>query len=194
MKKIITMMVVLAVAGMAQASLINVGGNFNSGVGGHVYEYIDGDGDTAGLFTSGFTAYVINSSTVDPSLVDGMDPLTLSAVTDTAVSGLGLTIVSGIGKKVALTGETINVPDNSDVYTILVSELGDWAMVLDAPTDVGVFDPAAAYTPTQTIPAADVTIAMGSQDWLAVVPEPATIGLMGIAGLGMFLARRRSRS
>jgi len=26
-----------------------------------------------------------------------------------------------------------------------------------------------------------------------VVPEPATIGLMGIAGLGMFLARRKSR-
>jgi hypothetical protein len=28
---------------------------------------------------------------------------------------------------------------------------------------------------------------------LQVVPEPATIGLMGVAGLGMFLARRKSR-
>ena len=28
---------------------------------------------------------------------------------------------------------------------------------------------------------------------LQVVPEPATLGLMGIAGLGMFLARKKAR-
>ncbi len=36
--------------------------------------------------------------------------------------------------------------------------------------------------------AADGVAAMGT-----VIPEPATIGLMGIAGLGMFLARKKSR-
>ena len=33
----------------------------------------------------------------------------------------------------------------------------------------------------------------GIQSNIEVVPEPATLGLMGVAGLGMFLARRKSR-
>ncbi|WP_372808530.1 PEP-CTERM sorting domain-containing protein [Pontiella sp.] len=28
---------------------------------------------------------------------------------------------------------------------------------------------------------------------IEVIPEPATLGLMGVAGLGMFLARRKAR-
>lgn len=36
------------------------------------------------------------------------------------------------------------------------------------------------------------TVSIDSQG-TTVVPEPATIGLMGIAGLGMFLARRKAR-
>ncbi len=35
--------------------------------------------------------------------------------------------------------------------------------------------------------------AAGTAGQFEVVPEPATIGLMGIAGLGMFLARRKAR-
>jgi len=38
------------------------------------------------------------------------------------------------------------------------------------------------------------TFAGGSVDTnVQVIPEPATIGMMGIAGLGMFLARRKAR-
>ena len=42
-----------------------------------------------------------------------------------------------------------------------------------------------------SILAAPVTI---DADGLQVIPEPATFGLMGIAGLGMFLARKKTRS
>ncbi len=42
--------------------------------------------------------------------------------------------------------------------------------------------------PTQTLTLGDV------QTGVQVIPEPATLGLMGVAGLGMFLARRKARA
>ena len=39
----------------------------------------------------------------------------------------------------------------------------------------------------------DVTFDFTGSEWVAI-PEPATIGLMGIAGIGMFLARRKVRA
>ena len=35
-------------------------------------------------------------------------------------------------------------------------------------------------------------LSFAAQPWVAI-PEPATLGLMGIAGLGMFLARKKAR-
>ncbi len=43
---------------------------------------------------------------------------------------------------------------------------------------------------TASITSAPILI---TADGLQVVPEPATLGLMGVAGLGMFLARRKVR-
>jgi hypothetical protein len=43
-------------------------------------------------------------------------------------------------------------------------------------------------------PSIDVLIAASRGTGIEVIPEPATIGMMGIAGLGMFLARRKARS
>ncbi len=48
----------------------------------------------------------------------------------------------------------------------------------------------------QTVWTADIVGLGGvgiSDNGTTVVPEPATLGLMGVAGLGMFLARRKSR-
>lgn len=52
-------------------------------------------------------------------------------------------------------------------------------------------DQAAAGTPAPAL-AQQVEITSLVAD-TTVIPEPATIGLMGIAGLGMFLARRKAR-
>jgi hypothetical protein len=43
-------------------------------------------------------------------------------------------------------------------------------------------------------PSPGVTFDPGGVTAVNVVPEPATLGLMGIAGLGMYLARRKTRS
>lgn len=40
---------------------------------------------------------------------------------------------------------------------------------------------------------AQSNFSFSGKSWSQVVPEPATIGLMGVAGLGMFLARRKTR-
>ncbi|MDF7805830.1 PEP-CTERM sorting domain-containing protein [Pontiellaceae bacterium B12219] len=49
-------------------------------------------------------------------------------------------------------------------------------------------DPTSDYDTTMLSVSTDIA-AYGTQ----VVPEPATLGLMGIAGLGMFLARKKTR-
>ena len=56
---------------------------------------------------------------------------------------------------------------------------------------VASLDPGASPPP---LPAAyDLGLPAVNVAFGLVVPEPATIGLMGIAGLGMFLARRKTR-
>lgn len=46
--------------------------------------------------------------------------------------------------------------------------------------------------PDQAPPTTPIAFDFTGQSWQAI-PEPATIGLMGIAGLGMFLARKKTR-
>ncbi|MDF7825020.1 PEP-CTERM sorting domain-containing protein, partial [Pontiellaceae bacterium B12227] len=54
-----------------------------------------------------------------------------------------------------------------------------------------IVDQAAAGSPA---PATPQNVAIPSLDAnVTVIPEPATLGLLGIAGLGMFLARRKAR-
>ncbi len=196
MKKTMAVLAVVAVSGMAHASLINWGGNFKQGAGGGVYEYTDGDGDTGGQFTSAFTAYLINSSTFNPLIQDGMSLVDLSAVTGSALASSPIFIKdAGIGQQTAITlTPSVSVPDGTDVYTVLVNADSSWAMIVDVtPANVGAFDPAVGYVPTLGVDTSESLIAMGTQDWVQVVPEPATIGLMGVAGLGMFLARKKAR-
>jgi len=53
-------------------------------------------------------------------------------------------------------------------------------------------DPATIYQ-ENSVPGAAFSTQLLNQNGSTVIPEPATIGLMGIAGLGMFLARRKNR-
>lgn len=55
------------------------------------------------------------------------------------------------------------------------------------------YDPLSAGTTYSDNMAADVGDIWIDSQGTTVVPEPATIGLMGVAGIGMFLARKKSR-
>lgn len=66
-------------------------------------------------------------------------------------------------------------------------EVGDWIAISSGFT-VNELDPGGAPpAATQNFAAGDLTTNV------QVIPEPATLGLMGVAGLGMFLARRKAR-
>ncbi|HOU21336.1 MAG TPA: PEP-CTERM sorting domain-containing protein, partial [Kiritimatiellia bacterium] len=70
------------------------------------------------------------------------------------------------------------VPANSSSYLVLDTEA----------RNVGAYDPQVSYTPGRAIPAAGL-IQFNGQTWQAI-PEPATLGLLGLGTLVMALRRK----
>lgn len=73
---------------------------------------------------------------------------------------------------------------------------GEWFLDTGAvDASAWVFDAQNTATIYQgnAVPGADFTTLDLNSGGTSVIPEPATFGLMGIAGLGMFLARKKAR-
>ncbi|VGO21231.1 hypothetical protein SCARR_03303 [Pontiella sulfatireligans] len=87
----------------------------------------------------------------------------------------------------------VDVADDIPLYTVLFNNadklLASQYLVVDAAT-VGSGAVQAPGTPVGYTLGAPV----GTWQTVVAIPEPATLGLMGIAGLGMYLARKKVRS
>mgnify|MGYP003573283988 CR=1 FL=1 len=165
MRKLMAVMLVLAVAVAAQADLRTYNSLFTAANVPLTGTEVDGDG-------FGW-AVSFDSSTLGE--VDETTALTLGWIT-----GFGYTVNAG---------------------SFTVNELDTVSAVLyDAPSSGSALNfivSAPVVVPDLTDPIApgsnEVTFDFSGSSWEAI-PEPATIGLMGIAGLGMFLARKKVRA
>lgn len=171
--------VVLALAGAAQASLIGLEGVFADGSSTFSY-----DGKT---FEDGWAIQVYQS----PSATINFD-ITLSALYQTSVN-----VSTGTfpwENSVTISTVSMNVTDGSYIYPVLfdnaVPANSTSYLVLDtAARNVGAYDPQVSYTPGRTIPATENTVQFSGQTWQPI-PEPATMGLLGLGALAMVLRRK----
>ncbi len=190
MKKIITMMMVVAVAGVAVADLA-----------------IDLKNNSGLVYQPGTTTFV------DRVLVQLIWAPTLNGIAQTD-GGLdagefllnSLVTTSGFAGTFSDQPQGILVYESADVGNANIQNgyffvrLFDDAGVAngDFYLQQAVFGPDLLeydYMLISTIYGTNATIDGGQLDaqGLTVIPEPATLSLMGIAGLGMFLARRKVR-
>lgn len=211
MKKVIIALAVMAMAVGSHADIyasmfVDFGVWGNGAEGGIVDDVvgtkilatvIDGNGD--GIDYQNGNQVVYNPNTGAMNLLGndtliGEFSLTIDAAGTFQNEGFGLiSIVGGAG-----------IANTADAYIVVNgTQLGDWAWVGQQGVDFNVFEDKifGATPPTpQTVSFAGTAdgstsnaIADGSIA-VAVIPEPATFGLMGIAGLGLFLARKKARS
>ena len=90
--------------------------------------------------------------------------------------------------------------DNSFVYSVLFNTAvapttGDRYLLLDTVAhNVGAYDPIVWYTPGHDIPYSG-NVTFNGQTWqdIPAVPEPATMGLLGLGALVLAL-RRKTRA
>lgn len=191
MKKLIVTLTALAVVGVAQADIY---ANLSAGFG------IGGNGAAGGIVDP------IDGTTVQLVLIggggDGLDYINGNQINVAGFTGndtlLGLisTVVTGSGSDFSDWAGTINgditAPNAADTWIrVMGVQNGDW--VYEQAISFADLDP----TDPLQLPEAiffDNGGAGGTADGsVTVIPEPATIGLMGIAGLGMFLARKKAR-
>jgi hypothetical protein len=143
--------------------------------------------------------YTINSITTTPDIGGGNDPA-IGAVTwaaellrvsdDTVLETTSILGYQGPGVGYFVQGlVTDPIVEGTTVYMTLYNNIDANSATYfmeSAPYDLQDLD-----NPWSS-PADQVNIDFSGSSWVAV-PEPATIGLMGIAGIGMFLARRKAR-
>ncbi len=197
MKRIIVGMVAVAMVGVSHADIyanmqvgFGVGGNGDSGgivdstLGTEIIlQVISGGGDGLNYAEAGKVQY--NSG----FLVAGNDVLltTISGfVSNAAGSDFSdfATAVNGI----------ITELDSIDTW-VRVSGVADGNWVFEQAISFASLDSTDPFVTPETI-FYDNAGAGGSADGsvqVQVIPEPGTLGLMGIAGLGMFLARKKAR-
>ncbi|MDZ8117920.1 PEP-CTERM sorting domain-containing protein [Pontiella agarivorans] len=196
MKKAIVALVAVAMVGVANADIY---ANLSAGFG------ISGAGSAGGIVDA------IDGTTVVLQVIDGGgDGLDYAAPGVIQYNGGLLTA----GNDILLGTLTANVTGGGGDYSdwaATISGIVQYSYVSDAYFRVSgiedgdwVYEGSAAFADIDTSdPKAtpefvffDEGGAGGAADGsvtVQVIPEPATIGLMGIAGLGMFLARRKAR-
>jgi hypothetical protein len=187
MKKLVALLAVGAMVASASADLTS----FNW-VGGKVYD------QTGTAFASGTGVVTAQTSLFDLSgfvfdnggqlQINIADIPSMYAIADLAVAGAfagGKYSTSFAEGDATVAGQTAYLVVKNGLGAI---EMGDYIGLSASSYEIVDLQPGSdpAATP-QNFSGGDVTTN------IEVVPEPATIGLMGIAGLGMFLARKKSR-
>ncbi len=203
MKKTIVMLAAVALVSGVYADIFanpffgyGVGGNGNGGgivnnTQGTliVMQVINGGGDGLDYVAPGIVNYNQPGGVFD---LAGNDSLigtvfgTVSATPGSDYSDFGTLIAGSVGG--------FGTPWVADTY-VRVSGIGqnDWVWESAvAFTDGDYSDP--KTLPENVDVDGSVAVSADGSVTVNVIPEPATIGLMGIAGLGLFLARKKARS
>ena len=181
MKSIIAMFVAFAVATVASADIaINLVNNAGysatdlTGTAQYTVQLVANDGGAA--------------TTVDASNLLGAGDTLLTSYT-TAVGFAGTFGSQGVG--------TYSTPSSGNVV-IRIFDLGagngavgsQWEVAASAFTEYDSLNPGTNYS-TDGIVSSPFTLGT-SGTAVNVIPEPATIGLLGIAGAGLYAARRKT--
>ncbi len=202
MKKLIIALAVASAVGVARADLfaslgvdygITASNTDNGGLVDNILgkqimvQVIAGGGDGLG-FTGGKFQYNKDTSSF---LMAGNDTLIESfvfSITDTGADafqdqGLGILSLVG-GNGTAWADDTFivasGIEDGNQVFSVAQAFINDdYSDAKKLPQAVKFGLEGSAADPSTTV---------------QVIPEPATVGLLGVAGLGLFLARRKARS
>ncbi len=194
MKKTIAFLIAIAVAGVASADMmyanINVGyGLYNSaGNAGFVTDVVGNEitmqvvSGNSGITLGGPLSYVVDLSMLGTVLGTSTRAIETTGVWWDYATGLAVDVAwqtYDADAWVVLTGT-----GTDEVYVALVS-----TYIVDRAYDQKALPNVIAIDSPDGQVAHSVQLNANA----IVIPEPATIGLMGIAGLGMFLARRKVR-
>ena len=162
----------VATADIVAIDFVNLAGFEGSFAGDYTIQLVHNPSDVATLVELN----LLGSGDVELTQVDSLSP---NAATFSS---------QGVGQyDIASTGEIV-IRVIEENYT--VGSVGSqWVVASSAFTAYDSLNPATIYSTEGIIPGG---FSEGSSGELfTVVPEPATIGLMGIAGLGLFVARRK---
>jgi hypothetical protein len=197
MKKVMSLTVAMATlfAGVATADLAVDWANSNM----PVYD-VGGTGSTGPFIEGGLIQLIwssagISTATAGGYAVNSGSLLAGEYLLDSSVTG-GYGLWSGQGgifDDATVAGADIN---SGYFFTRIFEDTGaegEWFVdvnLVDA--SVYVYDASAPNTTYSANAVGGVSV-MIDQAGTYVVPEPATIGLMGVAGIGMFLTRRKVR-
>ena len=186
MKKVLTMMAVLTVAAVATADLA-----YFQMDGGKLFDESD-SAVSAGTYVEGAVIMFTNLNlSVSGGVISIMDVMAPFATVDMTVGP------AFAGGKYKLTDTFAERPSSAIGETAWLVfdpngggiQVGDFIGISSVGSEI--LDMAAAGSPAPADPQqmllGDITANV------QVIPEPATFGLMGIAGLGMFLARKKAR-
>ena len=186
MKKVVSILVVLAFATAAQAA---------------VSASVASATPTPGLV--GFTTYIINGNVTGGGVVEGASTQLVAPLNDLSQLMVGATTYADLNGFLAVPAQDTQTPwiTNTDVLSALANETTaahntDWAFI------GGVGNPnALPSTPILQVclPSASsatlngLILSGGAQTPFAplVIPEPASLALLGMGGLGVLLRRKR---
>jgi len=202
MKKVVAISAVLAVAAVANAGYIKWSGNSFGGdpVGSvaqkdwvvELYQDV-GFNNQAGwqnTTTPGSGLSLINNAGVIQINVAGAG----LGTSDDAMLGLFTKIQSPVAAIKSLVASGLTVPDSIQLYSVIYNNVVKADATEFLVLDINTFNSGSVVAPG--VPLNYNAFTTGNPivgQWTTIIPEPATFGMMAIAGLGMFLARKKTR-